>query len=585
MSLTRIVILLPLIALVSIIPLLNLIAQPQNPTKPKGTNYAFLVACGEYDINELRKLPFAMKETEEFHQVLIATGYEEKNIKFLHDGQAGEKGEGRRYLPEKKKIVAEFELLMSRVTSDDTVLVLLNGHGVHFRGDKTGYFCPVDAKLGDKETLWAMDGPGSMFDKLKDCKAKRKLLLVNACRNDPASDRSLSGDKIKLDDEDKDEVPEGIAAFYSCKPGQKSYYYDPTNSKTKGRERSLFMHHLIESWGKGGKVTIEEVFKSVRDNAAADADALFGRTQTPVVRREFKGEGEWVIARDLGSVREPKPGEEREFEIAQGVKMVFCWIPAGECQLGSHQAERDEVLKGLDKFATGGKTPEWLASEAWSVRGKYMTKGFWLGKYPVTQGEWEAVMGNNPSWFRSGGGGKEKLKKDNITDTSRFPVERVNWYDCQKFLTKINEPGGGAKMFGKTVKFMLPDDNQWEYACRAGNGNDRTFYWGNELNGTQANCWGERPFGTTTIGPYLGRTCAVEFSNDGKYEKHPWGLMHMLGNVYQWCDNKYGASNDRVVRGGSWGIAASACRSAARDRSSPDKSPGYYGFRVCIRLD
>jgi hypothetical protein len=331
------------------------------PSKSKGTNYAFLVACGEYDANELRKLPYSMKETEEFRQVLLATGYEEKNIKFLHDGQAGEKGEGRRYLPEKKKIVAEFELLMSRVTSDDTVLILLNGHGVHFRGDKAGYFCPIDAKLGDKETLWAMDGPGSMFDKLKDCKAKRKLLLVNACRNDPASDRSLAGDKIKLDDEDKDEVPEGIAALYSCKPGQKSYYYDPTNSKTKGRERSLFMHHLIESWGKVGKVTVEEVFKSVRENSAADADRLFGRVQTPVVRREFKGEGEWVVTRDLGSVREPTPGEERVFEIASGVKMVFCWIPAGEAQLGSLKAERDEVLKRLSKSATGGKTPEWLA--------------------------------------------------------------------------------------------------------------------------------------------------------------------------------------------------------------------------------
>ena len=298
------------------------------PAKAKGTNYAFLVASADYDANELRKLPYSQKETEEFRKVLVATGFDEKNIKFLHDGQAGDKGEGRRYLPEKKKIVAEFELLLSRVGSDDTVLVLLNGHGVHFAGDKVGYFCPVDAKLTDKDTLWATDGPGGLFEMLKGCKAKRKLLLVNACRNDPASDRSLAGNKIKLDDEDKDEVPEGIAALYSCKPGQKSYYYDPADAKTKGRERSLFMHHLIESWSKPGKVTVEDVFQAVRENAAADADTLFGRVQTPVVRREYKGEGEWLVhARREVAVSEPKAGEERLFELADGVKMVFCyWV-------------------------------------------------------------------------------------------------------------------------------------------------------------------------------------------------------------------------------------------------------------------
>ena len=549
-------------------------AQPAKLAKPTGTSYAFLVAPADYDPNELRKLPFSMKETEEFRKVLAATGFDEKNIKFLHDGQAGDKGEGRRYLPEKKKIVVEFELLLSRVGPDDTVLVLLNGHGVHFTGDKVGYFCPVDAKLTDKDTLWAMDGPGGVFDMLKGCKAKRKLLLVNACRNDPATDRSLAGNKIKLDDEDKDEVPEGIAALYSCKPGQKSYYYDPAEPKSKGRERSLFMHHLMEAWSKAGKTTVEDVFKAVRENAAADADNLFGRVQTPVVKREYKGDGEWLVAaRDLASVGEPKAGEVRKFEIADKVFMEFCWVPAGEAQLGSPKAERDAVLK----LFKAEKEPDWLVGEAEGKRGKFKTKGFWLGKYEVTQAEWTAVMGKNPSYLD----GKQDNKAKGM-DTSRFPVEQVSWDDCQKFLEAVNKRAGVAKVFGKAGKFQLPHEDEWEYACRGGKGNGRTFYWGDELNGTQANMDGNYPFGTDKNGQDLERTCAVDDTNGGKYETHPWGLCHMHGNVFEWCDNLYDKTTTRVLRGGSWDDYGYHCRAADRSGNAPGRANLSIGLRVCF---
>jgi formylglycine-generating enzyme required for sulfatase activity len=208
-----------------------------------------------------------------------------------------------------------------------------------------------------------------------------------------------------------------------------------------------------------------------------------------------------------------------------------------------------------------------------------------LGKYTVTQEEWEAVIGNNPSSFKPGGFFKEKLIKENITDTSRFPVECVSWYDCQKFLAKINERSGVTKVFGKSGRFVLPHENQWEYACRAGNGNDRAFYWGNELNGTQANSWGQRPFGTTTTGQNLSRTCAVDFTNNGKYEKHPWGLMHMHGNVSQWCDNKDEKSNHYILRGGCWGRDSNSCRSAQRHLVPPEFNPADYGFRVCLSME
>ena len=275
--------------------------------------------------------------------------------------------------------------------------------------------------------------------------------------------------------------------------------------------------------------------------------------------------------------KEPKAGEEREVEIAADVKMKFCWIPSGEAQLGSPKAERDAVKE--QDIKAGQEINPLLETEG--MRGKFKTKGFWLGKYTVTQDEWAFVMGYAPSEFN----GKNDNKAKGL-NTDRFPVEQVSWDDCQKFLEKMNDRGGVTEVFGKPGKFVLPHEDQWEYACRGGKGNRRAFFWGDELNGTQANCNGNYPFGTATKGQYLERTCSVDFTNEGKYAPHPWGLCHMLGNVRQWCDNKHANPNDRTVpfRGGSWLDYARYCRSAYSHRYH-DFSYRDIGFRVCLSLE
>jgi formylglycine-generating enzyme required for sulfatase activity len=203
--------------------------------------------------------------------------------------------------------------------------------------------------------------------------------------------------------------------------------------------------------------------------------------------------------------------KEREFEIAENVSMKFCWIPPGKATLGSPKEEQDRCDDEAEH--------------------EYTTNGFWLGKYLVIQAEWQAVMGNNPSEFD---GNKDNEAKG--LDTSRFPVDRVSWKDCQNFLKRINSRVGIEKVFGTTGKFVLPEEDQWEYACRGGMGNKRAFYFGNQLNGTQANCDGREPYGTDKKGDYKGRTTEV-----GSYAKdwpHPWGLCDMSGNVWQWCDKR-----------------------------------------------
>ena len=292
-----------------------------------------------------------------------------------------------------------------------------------------------------------------------------------------------------------------------------------------------------------------------------------GREEVPVLREEklTPKPGDPVLREEKLTPKpgDPKPGEMVEFPLPGGLKMAFCWIPAGTATLGSPVTEKDRSNNEQEHSST--------------------TKGFWLGKNPVTQAEWQALMGSNPSHFKAGGGGADKVKG---LDTSRFPVESVSWdMICGSggLLEKLNAVGGLEKVFGKVGKFGLPHEDAWEYACRGGLGNKRPFYWGNELNGTQANMDGNNPWGTTTKGPYLGRPTPVG-SYAAKYP-HPWGLCDMHGNVWEWCENLYEQTTSRVLRGGSWSIIGLYCRAAYRSRIEPGSLYYIDGFRLCLPLD
>ena len=251
-----------------------------------------------------------------------------------------------------------------------------------------------------------------------------------------------------------------------------------------------------------------------------------------------------IVRPPLPAVR--KPGEEVQFPLPGGLKMTFCWIPPGTATLGSPGSEQERSDNEKEH--------------------SYTTKGFWLGKNPVTQAEWQALTGKNPSHFTKGSGGADKVKG---FDTTRFPVEQVSWdmiCDSGGLLERFNAVGGVEQVFGKVGKFALPHEDAWEYACRGGLGNKRPFYWGNELNGTQANMNGNYPYGTTTKGPYLVRPTPVG-SYAAKFP-HPWGLCDMHGNVLEWCENLYEQTISRVLRGGSWLSFGLNCRAAFRIKIS-----------------
>ncbi len=164
-----------------------------------------------------------------------------------------------------------------------------------------------------------------------------------------------------------------------------------------------------------------------------------------------------------------------------------------------------------------------------------LTKGFHLGTFPVTQEQWQAIMGNNPSRFK----GRKR------------PVETVSWDDCVEFCDRLGQRTG--------MRIRLPTEAEWEYACRAGT--STAYHFGNELE------------------PRLANYAGSNTSEVGSYPPNAWGLYDMHGNVSEWCQDWYGPypqgdsrdpqgsnyGDSRLLRGGSWYSYPVKCRSARRN--------------------
>jgi uncharacterized protein (TIGR02996 family) len=218
-----------------------------------------------------------------------------------------------------------------------------------------------------------------------------------------------------------------------------------------------------------------------------------------------------------------------------------------------------------------------------------ITRPFYLGRYQVTQEEYERVTGSNPSNFRRGGGGAEHIAG---LDTRRFPVESVSWDDAVAFCAALSAlPAERAA--GRC--YRLPSEAEWEYACRAGTAWSAPFHFGYTLSSRLANFDGERSYGRVRPGPNLRRPCTV-----GSYKPNAFGLFDMHGNVWEWCndwfDEDYYESSpeadpagpesgeSRVLRGGSFYYIGSSCRASIRFGRRPISRSSLDGFRVALTV-
>jgi formylglycine-generating enzyme required for sulfatase activity len=200
---------------------------------------------------------------------------------------------------------------------------------------------------------------------------------------------------------------------------------------------------------------------------------------------------------------------------------------------------------------------------------------FEIAVHDVTQWQWEAIMGNNPSHFSRKGNSRNSVLDISDEELKLFPVENVSWDDVQAFLQKLN-----ARERGRGYLYRLPSEVEWEYACRGGATSLKDcsyhFYLDRATNGLsskQANFNGTYPLGKAPKGTYLERPTRV-----GAYPANKLGLCDMHGNVWQWTDTAAGP--DRVNRGGSWYFSADCCRAADRLKFAPSTRYSFLGFRL-----
>ncbi len=251
-------------------------------------------------------------------------------------------------------------------------------------------------------------------------------------------------------------------------------------------------------------------------------------------------------------------------DLGNGVLLEMVYIPGGTFMMG---APKNEIGRSSDE----------------GPQHKVTVKPFLMGKYPITQAQWNAVMGKNPSHY----------KGDNR------PVENVSWHDCVEFCKRLFDKTGKA--------YRLPSESEWEYACRAGT--TTPFYFGKTITTDLANYNGRSTYASGPSGVYRGETTDV-----GSFPPNAFGLYDMHGNVWEWCadlwhDNYDGAPTDgsawlenksekgtleyltncnetkkRLFRGASFYYVPDGCRAAYRNGGSWDFRSRLIGFRGCADI-
>jgi formylglycine-generating enzyme required for sulfatase activity len=263
--------------------------------------------------------------------------------------------------------------------------------------------------------------------------------------------------------------------------------------------------------------------------------------------QEFEFEVVTVNAR--GEVTQRQTHKARQFveELADGVTLEMIAIPEGRFSMGSRAG---------------------LGYDDEHPQHSVAVESFFMGKYPVTQEQWESVMEQAPPYRCQG---------------PTRPVDRVCWYDAVEFCERLSEKTGRA--------YRLPGEAEWEYACRAGT--TTPFYCGGTITTDLANYVGEHIYRLEPAGVYRHVTTDV-----GSFPPNAFGLYDMHGNVWEWCadawhDDYTGAPTDgstwesraashRVLRGGCWHDPPDLCRSAARLKHTPSEGEDYFGFRVAL---
>ena len=425
---------------------------------------------------------------------------------------------------DRRQIIDAIRAFGQRMTGSSVALFYYSGHGLQYRGQN--YLMPLNAQIQSETDIeFEMVDVDRLLAEM-DAANRRgvNLVIFDACRVNPVKG-FLKGMQDGLA---QMAAPTGSLIAYASAPGT------PSRDDLNG-DNSVYTRRLLEALRAMPSEDIYKLLVWVRRQVMADT----GERQVPWEASSLTGtfafaaqpsEDCWANETPGAACAEPTTG------------MEFVYVPGGCFQMGSTATEIEQPVHEV------------------------CLQGFWMGKYEVTQVQWQTVMGNNPAYFK----GEDR------------PVESISWNDAQEFVSNLNvavETRGRA-----SLQFRLPSEAEWEYAARAGT--QTAYSFGDDPNQLGEYAWFDGNSG-------------VETHPVGQKRPNAFGLYDMHGNVWEWvadtCYKNYdGAPTDgsawgslgdgkpRVLRGGGWYYSPNDCRSAYRYWNPPDFRNYFFGLRVVV---
>lgn len=534
-----------------------------------GKKVAFLVGVNKYKKPGFSSLSYAERDVDQMSKELESLGFEVSKL----TGKDATK----------TNLDTTIKKLVAPLSADDLILVMLAGHGQQkAKGD--AFFCPYDAIISDDSTLFSLS---KLLNETLAPNVGRKLLLIDACRNDPDPGRGRSagiqGRRISL--------PEETVVMFSCRAGQQSF----ENDKLK---QGIFTHCVLDALrgkaARNGKISWSSLQLHVMEKMASTEIKKYlptGRKQTPIPA----GGVPFTILGDMASRSFPRPpvilegptflkvpftkaqldAKLKEWtyksttkkDFTNSIGMKFNLIPPGEFQMGSKNSEKELA----EKYEIN--SPDFFKQE-FPRHTVQISKPYYICTTEVTQKQWKNIMGTEP-W---------KLAKPfKIEEHDNVPAVNMTWNDAQTFIRKLSEQD--------KVNYRLPTEAEWEFACRAGS--DKTFFFGNDDKLAKSYAWFiPKNFDRNSI-IRSPRLVAQKLPNH-------FGLFDIVGNAKEMCADWYSSDyyktspildpkgpttgETRVVRGGGWSsIGPRHFRSSNRFSVSPTRGRAMMadiGFRL-----
>lgn len=552
------------------------VASAQVPAK-----YALLIAVSQYPDakpNAPPRLKFAEADAKALGASLQGYGYE---VDLLLGPQATQKA-----------IREKLDALSSKSNGPGVVVVGLWGcaHSITIIG--TQYmFCPFDTSFRqarDFDGTIIRDGVtrlpkleldpekclelGEVLAALDNSGAGNRVLLAD-CIPHIASRRDNFGENFNQSD-----VPINTAALFSAVERGQPLEHEPwghgafTKCLLDLLPQLASKHEEMPAFAARLKATVERAARSA-SNGQVDQTVYHVMNGAPDLLLSASNQ---TARKNIAPATKSQDDQAPKIVTSRTTGTEFVLVPGGTFAMGSTEMERH------------GQRDETLHQVT-------ISRAFYLGKFEVTQAEFQRVMGFNPSFF---------------TDSTKLPVEQVSWFDAVSFCNRLSELDGRSTYYrisdvtkvGDSIEnasvsiiptcngYRLPTEAEWEYACRAGT--SLPFHFGANITAEQVNYNGHQPMWSMGRGLFRRKTVP----GDAIVRPNKFGLVNMHGNVWEWCwdwraDYPSRSTPDptgpneglyRVLRGGSWVSGASYCRSAYRSFNEPKYRTYTVGFRVAI---